>query len=745
MALQNDAQGFLIGERRLIELRKGVDNVHSNTAEILTLLKAQLNELSSQQTQQQRQKNKLNDAIVTAIKSKPAINVSVHLPKNTKPTRQTGINASTVKVQGNIPNSAKATKSTVKNTQKCAVSGANVNYRLGARVKETDGNTAQSVRDSQGRFTGSAKSINEKSFATIINKAASSAGAGVNTGGIDPTLDAVRELGSLISPAKGAFRLMGRGALWLYKKDKPKRNEDLPMAQQDHNTEVERNNTETRKLFRKLIDAVNRLQNKGGGLFSKLPVPIPGRSGRNGKSGRNTPTPIPGKRKGGPAPVPLPGKDGHKDGGKPGKLGKLGKVLGGLGRKLPLVGALVGGGMLASQWADMDAAEKGGGIGSMIGGGIGGVAGAFLGPVGAVAGATIGSTIGDVVGQKVGRWTESLKGQDVGGTIVKGWNNTLDGINKMVDAGIKGLGKYGSNMAGYGAAGGGFMLASFSRRGSGGGYSGGGSSGGSSGGTPSNYNPDNEVPIKRVLEAGKGYNIVELADGSVIRQDGDWNWRNRNAGNIEDGDFAKASGRVDQSDAKGSKGTKRFAAFPTFAAGRKAKEKLIFESKNYRNLDLMGAIENYAPWKENNTKAYQQHVLNAVGSNKRMSEYTAAEREKIMNAIQQKEGSLKQGKVTVIKPPSNTANAASLPQPKFVSVSATPARIEGKPMFVSDYPKASKPVELEKPNTMRRISSKPEQSVMMASTSTNNISQLPADRDIAHAITGGLGMRTLYA
>lgn len=252
------------------------------------------------------------------------------------------------------------------------------------------------------------------------------------------------------------------------------------------------------------------------------------------------------------------------------------------------------------------------------------------------------------------------------------------------------------------------------------------------------------MPIKRVLEAGKRYNIVELVDGSVIRQDGDWSWRNRNAGNIEDGPFAKGSGRVDQSETQGSKGAKRFAVFPTLSAGRKAKEKLIFESKKYRNKDLMGAIANYAPKHENNTVAYQRHVLKAVGSNKRMSEYTMAECEIIMNAIQQREGSLKQGKVTVIKPPSNTAKSASTKSPAPMYVNAPSARNDTKPMYVSDYPKATKMVEPETPSSIRRISSKLDKPVMTASGGWNSISQLPADRDIAHAITGGLGMRTQF-
>lgn len=311
------------------------------------------------------------------------------------------------------------------------------------------------------------------------------------------------------------------------------------------------------------------------------------------------------------------------------------------------------------------------------------------------------------------------------------------------------MSKFGLGMMG-GGFGGGFMQASFRRNNaSPGGYS----TGDLSGGTPSDYNPNNEIPITKVLETGKGYNIVELADGSVIRQDGNWNWRNRNPGNIEDGDYAKSKGRLTQSDAEGSKHSKRFAAFPTFAAGQKAKRDLLFNGKNFRNRDLMGAIARYAPDHENDTPAYQRAVLNAVGVNKRMGDYTERERDLIMAAIQKQEGSLKTGKVTVIKPPTKKYNANQPQQPqqqqvtkpaaKPLMVSAKPAN-QTQPLYATNSPSVKAVAPPATPNVVRRESSQ-QQPMLMVNAGHDNISQGPADRDIYHAATGGIGMKIVMA
>ncbi|WP_336040675.1 hypothetical protein [Acinetobacter calcoaceticus] len=777
MAIRTDDSGFLLGERRLVEINQGMNKVEGHTSEILAILKGLMALDNNQREQNSRQLNTISSAVVSIARAKPTVKVTI----NTEQAKVTRTTSSNIKVGANAGGPrTRDTSNTSAGERKGNTRQVNP---IGGRVRNTEGvgtRENQLGRDSKGRFVARANSINDLNFADAVKRGVDLSRLGLNAdvSHIDPTVDAVRELTTLVSPAQKAFSFMGRGAMWLYRKGKPRRAEDIPRAQQDHYTDVDRHNSEERKLLRKLIDAVNRQGHNGIadllgklGLASLLP-----NGGRNGGNDRNRRNRRNGGRRG-PIPVPVPDRDSNQRRNPPNgsgnpedesrrnpdrnrRRGPLGRVAGKLGRfagRIPLVGSLIGGAMLASEWGDMDNQERGGGIGSMVGGGIGGVIGSLAGPVGTVAGATVGSWIGDTIGQKVGKWTDTLQQRDIGGTIVKTWNETLDGINKMVK-GTWSTAQLGLGMGGMPGMGGGFMMASY-RRGSGasggGGYQG-GPGNGASGGTPSTYNPNDEIPISKVLETGAGYNVVELADGSVIKQEGNWNWRNRNPGNIEDGQFAKSRGHVDLTDSKGGKGTKRFAAFPTLAAGRKAKKELLFESSSYKNLDMMAAIEKYAPDHENNTAAYQRHVLKAVGANKRMGDYTPQEREKFLQAIENEEGSLKKGKITVIKPatktydakqpapPQNAPNAAPGPKKLWASADGATAANQRKPLYVSNSPRVTPTNIPDAPNVLRRENSKP-QPTLMASTANDVISQNPADRDIVHATTGGLGARPMLA
>jgi hypothetical protein len=146
--------------------------------------------------------------------------------------------------------------------------------------------------------------------------------------------------------------------------------------------------------------------------------------------------------------------------------------------------------------------------------------------------------------------------------------------------------------------------------------------------------------IASVVEAGPGYIVVTRPDGTTVKLKGSRNWRNNNPGNLEYGGFAIGMGAV------GTDG--RFAVFPTYDAGRRAKEALIFEGKNYAGLSLSAAINRYAPPVENNTGWYQNTVLASVGGvDKPMSDYSASERQSIMDAMEKVEG-FKPGSVTVV-------------------------------------------------------------------------------------------------
>jgi hypothetical protein len=168
-------------------------------------------------------------------------------------------------------------------------------------------------------------------------------------------------------------------------------------------------------------------------------------------------------------------------------------------------------------------------------------------------------------------------------------------------------------------------------------------------------NPSGDNPIKNVIEAGAGYNIVERPSGAQEKMVGARNWRNNNPGNIENGSFAKGFGSLG--------GDPRFAIFPDFQSGRKAKSKLIFDGKNYKDLDLKAAIARYAPPSENNTTMYQNAVLQAVGGqNKRMAEYSESERNSIMNSMEKVEG-FKVGKtISMSASVSPKGGAAQMPK-----------------------------------------------------------------------------------
>lgn len=137
--------------------------------------------------------------------------------------------------------------------------------------------------------------------------------------------------------------------------------------------------------------------------------------------------------------------------------------------------------------------------------------------------------------------------------------------------------------------------------------------------------------ISAIVEAGPGYLVVKRPNGAIQKLQGSRNWRNNNPGNLEYGNYAIAMGAI------GTDG--RFAVFPTYATGKAAKEKLIFEGNGYKGLTLSQAITRYAPPSENNTTWYQSIVMAAVGGiNKLMSQYTASERSRILAAMEKVEG-----------------------------------------------------------------------------------------------------------
>lgn len=221
--------------------------------------------------------------------------------------------------------------------------------------------------------------------------------------------------------------------------------------------------------------------------------------------------------------------------------------------------------------------------------------------------------------------------------------------------------------------------------------------------------------IRRLVSSGAGYNVVERADGSVVKQAGARNWRNNNPGNIEYGAFAQRMGAI------GSDG--RFAVFPDYETGRRAKAALIFEGRGYRDLSLTEAISRYAPPTENDTGAYQRSVLGAVGgANRKMSEYSPAERDAILNAMQRVEG-FKVGTVSSIQAPRVPAvSAATVPSVRPGSV---PVPVPEKPAVVQAAP------------VPERLAGGERSPVVVVNK--EDVGQDVRSRKVAHIVTGGVG------
>jgi hypothetical protein len=178
-----------------------------------------------------------------------------------------------------------------------------------------------------------------------------------------------------------------------------------------------------------------------------------------------------------------------------------------------------------------------------------------------------------------------------------------------------------------------------------------------------------ETEIEKIIESGPGFVVVQMTNGRIERRTGTANMRHNNPGNIEYGDFALSMGALpfpkhilemrqqmvkDKTLYESKNSFARFAVFPDYETGRKAKEKLIFEQKQskhrlgaYGELTLDKAIEKYAPPNENPTEIYIKTIrkeLNKTGlsdemiNRMKMNEYTDEQRKIVLNAMEEVEG-----------------------------------------------------------------------------------------------------------
>ncbi len=149
----------------------------------------------------------------------------------------------------------------------------------------------------------------------------------------------------------------------------------------------------------------------------------------------------------------------------------------------------------------------------------------------------------------------------------------------------------------------------------------------------SNINPENIQNFNYTISSYERCVKYVLPDGSgFTRKNGSRTWRNMNPGAIRYGEFSRQYG------ACGKAGG--FAVFPTEEHGMNALKALLMSPK-YINLTVAKAIYKWAPPSDNNnTKLYQIHVQKITGIplNKRLSQLTPAEIDRVATAIKTIEG-----------------------------------------------------------------------------------------------------------
>lgn len=145
-----------------------------------------------------------------------------------------------------------------------------------------------------------------------------------------------------------------------------------------------------------------------------------------------------------------------------------------------------------------------------------------------------------------------------------------------------------------------------------------------------NTGTQNMTPV-RAIQTGKDVIFVAADNTQYKHVGGTRAWRNNNPGNIRMSDFSRRAGAIGEAGG--------FAVFPDEATGQRAVKQLL-RGNSYQNLTIANAVSRYAPPSENNTVAYQRSLerLTGLSINRRISDLSDAELDKVVGAIRQIEG-----------------------------------------------------------------------------------------------------------
>lgn len=390
MALQHDDAGFLVG--KVIKTQEQVLTSQQDGVRILTRIRADVASIARALSVQSKTQARNTRTGPGGLRSGPVASTSGRSDGRT--------------VGGNRTASAAAT-SVRRSSATVAVSARDSQGRFLPRVSFDDkggerGDVA--ARSSDGRFSGKGDSGGGKGS---VNGGLARLTAGMgrlsaslaSADNLDPTVNAMKEVTDVVSPlGRGLFSMFGRSAerkkerwynrIWTALKDK------------------KQGATQTAGAAR-------------GGLLGGLAGGSPA-GGLLGMAGRGL----------------MGGAGGLLKGG--------GKLL----KRIPLLGALIGGGLaLGSAFGMDDDPTKtpeenrarrykgaGEGAGMMVGGAAGAVLGSVLGPVGTVVGGYLGGLLGEKVGGAVGEWTKELMDSDLPGRIEAGWSTFTVGLSASWDS-----------------------------------------------------------------------------------------------------------------------------------------------------------------------------------------------------------------------------------------------------------------------------------------------------------------------
>ncbi|MDV5189619.1 phage tail tip lysozyme [Acinetobacter baumannii] len=389
--LSYDELGFIIGMKRV---EKKVSTIDSNIEKIIEILTQSFEEQKAQFAKPQPKLTEFQK-MLNAVNNRPALDFEDLLKEKANPITQSFVVADKlVKDFADVLEQSVNDLNTVNKEQinrpKARKSAIEINSHEDLN-KVVSSSTPE--RDEKGRFVSNQDDVKNQSAISKVAQTITTAVKGVmpnSPQGVDPTVDAINEVGHLLSPVRRAAGLALRPLTGLMRSKK--RNEPLPREQENHN----------RKQIKLLQRIADNLASKGGllGSLGKLLTSVLSAGGGllGGALGK--------------------GKKG---------VGKLGKGLGKLlkfGRGLPVIGALAAGASLLD-WNEQSTQEKGGTVGSLAGGVIGGTVGSLIGPVGTLIGGMAGSWIGNKLGTVVApyfkEWTDSLIAADAPGIINTAW------------------------------------------------------------------------------------------------------------------------------------------------------------------------------------------------------------------------------------------------------------------------------------------------------------------------------------